>query len=923
MSFAAPAVLFALVVLPAIWWLLRLMPPRPKTETFPPARILAEITPKEETPAQTPWWLTALRLLLAALLIFALAGPSLRSSDEVAPGDGPLLLIVDNGWAAAANWDDIVDGALAIAEMAESAERPLALYATAEAGAGIVAPTDPGEIADRLLSLEPRPYAPDYEAALPQLRTIAATAGFGGAAWIADGLGYDGDDLLQDFVAEAVNGPLAVYRDPTTPIFGMTPPSNAPDGMTTTVIRRDDAGAADGVVVARDLRGRAIGEAAFSFAAGERQAEVTFALPPELRNEIVRLEISGEDNAGAVQLLDDRFRRRAVGLISSESSEQPLLSAEYYISRALLPFADVNVASGELGQSLSDMILSGVSAVILADVGTLPAETEATLSEWVDGGGTLIRFAGPRLAAAESALIPVPLREGGRVLGGALTWDEPQPIGPFPRTSPFFGLDVPGDVFVERQVLAEPSAALTENVWSVLADGTPLVTGAQSGSGLLVLFHVTGDTEWSNLPLSGAFVDMLRRIVALAEAPQGERAGDVATALPPYRVLDGFGRFADPGAAVEPLSGAIAGLAIDAAHPPGFYGAEEEFRAVSLLASDASLDPIEITIDATVADELPGTAEIELRPWLLALVFVLLLADTLAVLWLSGALMGRSLQAATVVLALLMLPLFTQDGWAQGELTEADRFALLAANETALAYVVTGDPANDEISRAGLYGLSWILRQRTSFEPPDPIGVDIATDELAFFPIIYWRVAPGAPMPEPDAIARVDAYLRNGGIVLFDTADQLERTTADLAQVTTAAGLYLREMLTTIDIPPLEPVPVDHVLTKTYYLLDEFPGRYTGGDFWVEILPDTPDDLVGRPARPTDGISPIMVTSNDLAAAWAVDDNGAFLFPMVNNDQRQREIAFRAGVNIVMYALTGNYKTDQVHVPDLLERLGQ
>ncbi|HZP20344.1 MAG TPA: DUF4159 domain-containing protein, partial [Bauldia sp.] len=69
--------------------------------------------------------------------------------------------------------------------------------------------------------------------------------------------------------------------------------------------------------------------------------------------------------------------------------------------------------------------------------------------------------------------------------------------------------------------------------------------------------------------------------------------------------------------------------------------------------------------------------------------------------------------------------------------------------------------------------------------------------------------------------------------------------------------------------------------------------------------------------------STILITENDFAAAWATDENGNYLFPTVPTDPRQREMAYRAGVNIVMYTLTGNYKADQVHVPALLERLGQ
>src|SRR5690606_22948076 len=98
-AFAAPWILTALVVLPAIWWLLRLTPPAPKRISFPPLRLLLGLTPKEETPHRTPWWLILLRLAIAALVILALAQPLLRAN-EALPGDGPIVVVVDNGWAS-------------------------------------------------------------------------------------------------------------------------------------------------------------------------------------------------------------------------------------------------------------------------------------------------------------------------------------------------------------------------------------------------------------------------------------------------------------------------------------------------------------------------------------------------------------------------------------------------------------------------------------------------------------------------------------------------------------------------------------------------------------------------------------------------------------------------------------------------------
>src|SRR5262249_780128 len=256
----------------------------------------------------------------------------------------------------------------------------------------------------------------------------------------------------------------------------------------------------------------------------------------------------------------------------------------------------------------------------------------------------------------------------------------------------------------------------------------------------------------------------------------------------------------------------------------------------------------------------------------------------------------------------------------------ADYFASRATVETHLAYVVTGDSEADSVSKSGLTGLTTFLAQRTALEAGDPVGVDIERDELAFFPIIYWPIVPGAKKPSPQALARVDAYMKQGGTMLFDTRDAVLAPPGPGGEARSPGMLELRAILSSLDIPELEPVPRDHVLTKTFFLLRDFPGRFATGQLWVEALQsarDEEEDDSKRPARGGDGVSSIIITSNDLAGAWAMRPDGQAMLPMVPGEQRQREFAFRAGVNIVMYTLTGNYKADQVHVPALLERLGQ
>ena len=249
---------------------------------------------------------------------------------------------------------------------------------------------------------------------------------------------------------------------------------------------------------------------------------------------------------------------------------------------------------------------------------------------------------------------------------------------------------------------------------------------------------------------------------------------------------------------------------------------------------------------------------------------------------------------------------------------------LAAALDTRLAYVVTGDSEVDNMSKAGLFGLGLELRARTAYEPADTIGVDIERDDLSFYPLLYWPMAPSQKDLSPKAAAKIDQFMRAGGTILFDTRDSpiqgLSGTSASAGEAT------LRRLLSKLDIPPLEPAPSDHVLTRTFYLLKEFPGRWSGGQVWVEALP--PEDPNHPPegpvaARGGDGVSPIVMGGNDWAAAWARDERGEPIAAVVPGGEGQREMAIRFGINLVIYAMTGNYKTDQVHVPALLERLGK
>ena len=896
LAFASPWLLVALAVLPIIWWLLRVTPPAPRRIAFPAIRLLLGLVPREETPARTPLWLILLRMALAALVIVAAAHPLLNPQARLA-STGPILVIVDDGWTAARNWPARQSALADLLAEAEREDRQVVLVATAPPVTNEPASLAPIRAADAraaVQALQPKPWPVDRQAVLARLKALSvadATSAF----WLSDGVADGESQALATYLAE--RGSLHYLA---------AEPSQAPLLLIAGEMRVNDLGvrvrslpapvprllqvrasAEDGGLLARQVA---------TIEPGAKGVEVRLPMPSELRNRAARIEIEGDQSAGAVLLVDERWRRRPVGVAAATNAGgQPLLSENYYLERALGPFTEIR-----RGRPI-DLLKRELAVLIFSDVGPDSPAEEGTIVKWIEAGGLLLRFAGPHLAEQADQLLPVRLRRGGRTIGGALSWEQPARLAPFAPDSPFAGLAVPADVTVSRQVLAEPDLDLAAKTWARLADGTPLVTAEKRGQGRIVLVHTTANADWSNLALSGLFVEMLRRTVAMSQG--------VATAseeaLPPIETLDGFGRLQRAPPTARPISGKeVASAIASPQHPPGFYGTTDSKRALNLSAGIAELKPIVSLPPGSTRESFPSGREIDLRPPLLTAALLLTLADLLIAYALRG-LLGRRLgqPAAAFLFAVL--------GAASAARAD-DAFVVQATSELRLAYVRTGNDQVDTVSRAGLVGLTATLNRRTAVETADPLAVDIERDELIFFPLLYWPVVSDQAPPSSTAVERINRYLGTGGTILFDTRDGDDQTPGSFGGAALSAQ-RLRRLVGAIKIPTLVPIPPDHVLTKSFYLLHEFPGRWNAGSLWVESVED----------RVNDGVSSVVVGANDWAAAWAVDGQGRPAFAVVPGDESQREMAMRFGVNLVMYVLTGNYKSDQVHVPAILERLGQ
>ncbi len=917
LSFVAPAALLGLAFLPVLWSLLRVIPPAPKRLRFPAIRLVMKLVNPEEESAKTPLWLILLRLAILVLIIVGAAHP-IFNADSKMVGSGPLVLVVDDGWTAAQNWRKRQTIFANLVDQAERKGRPVAVITTAPVP--INASRDPAGLmtADaarrHLGALQPKPWPVNRQAAsaiLSNLNIDAAANVF----WLSDGIKSVGkDEDLPAFINELKRlGKVTIVAEPPAeaPLILM-PPVSERAGLKMIFRRLERAASESWKLLFRDEKGGVLAQRDVTIGGGSKEGTYLLKVPVELRNRITQIEIQNQNTAGATVLVDERWRRRPVGLVSAikRSGDQPLLDNLYYLDRALDPFTEVRV------DTIKKLLRRELSLMVLADPGKIGKEDRKDIARWMADGGVAVRFAGPNLGSkkglAKDPFLPVRLRQGDRELGGALSWSKPARFAAFDEKSPFAGISIPGDVLIHRQVLAQPAVDLAEKTWARLTDGTPLVTAEKHGRGWLVFFHITASPAWSNLPLSGLFVSMMQNLVQMSRGITGNSSDKQ---LKPIQSINGFGRLGPVQAGALAIKGnEFMDQKPGPHHPPGFYGdaaARRAFNLSSSLGLLASIGGLDSGIDRTTYQI---SREKDYRGQLLTAALVLAILDIIASLALRGYFTMARATAILITFSLGIGSIAPVTAQQQNQPVKGLGDRLMSSTlKIRLAYVRTGNRQIDETSFAGLSGLAFVTNSRTAADMGRPIAIDPATDELSYYPLIYWPINEDAEIIGATTAARLNLYLKSGGTILFDTRDQ------------GSSGINadrLEEITRNLDLPAMTAIPSDHVLTKAYYLLREFPGRWTGGRLWVERLSGQSGGASSG-GRVNDGVSSIIVGANDWAAAWALNDAREPLYPAVPGGERQREMAYRFGINLMMYVLTGNYKADQVHLPAILERLGQ
>jgi hypothetical protein len=918
LSFLQPIILLAFISLPLLWLILRVTPPPPKVIKIPTFRFIKELKPEDHTSKDTPLWLLLLRLLAISLIIFGFAGPVLNAQSYL-KGQLPPRIVIDNSWQGAAAWDSMIAKGVAIAEEAGRENLNIRITLTADdltARSWLGNEMGAKEASARLKALEPQSWPADYKALTETLEKDKKSYH---SYFLSGGLYQETQEDFFELLVERGGLDIFIPSETTLPyvLSNDNKKLNSDDhegGLYATLKAAHSSQTARPLTINALDNGNGIIDRLkitpdmWDNENDKIEADIHFDLPAKLVSKVQRLQLGDQRTAASTLIVDPALSRKSIGLVKvmGEKDNKAYIGPAFYLNRALSPYADITEGP------LSEILKSQPDIIILPDDIASFSEQLNDMQDWLEKGGILIRFSGPRLlenaqgastvSSSLNQFLPLSLRRGGRSMGGELSWESAMPLAEFSEDSLFFGLPKAEDVKIKQMVLAEPGDYLDSRSWARLEDGTPIVTYDTRGNGLIVLFHVTATPDWSTLPLSGLYVEMLKRIIDLSAMPKDQRSelGDRANVnLSPIYTLGGYGQIQSPSPAIKPLSALLdeKNITLSLSIPPGLYAGQGLSKTLNL--------GNKIT-DMTIlnADNLPRASALqyyqsskEERPGSLILyIALLLLTADLAACFLfvgkKGALskaVGKSIIVAGVTLFMLSSASAAQASeYLERNMSEyADNFYL--------AFIRSEDENLNNTVEKGLEELAITLNMRTSAEPVGIISLDVNNDELSFFPLIYWPVVSGQSALDVTTMNKIQNYLDHGGMILFDVQ-------SSGALDTNTTNEDLRRLIGRLNIAPLEIVPEGHALSRSFYLLDNYPGLHPDYPVWVEQKEDT---------RIADAGS-VLIGSNQWAHSWAR-----------GSGSNQEEMAMRFGVNLVMYALTGNYKTDQVHVKHILERLGE
>ena len=887
--FTYPFFLLAFFLFPFIWRFLKTVPPSPKLKKFPAIVFLAKNKSMDNKPEKNSNLIVVLRLLLLSFIILGFSQPQInRSNNDIVSN----LIIIDNSRFSSLAWKSTINKITQLILENNNEQNNFSIITTTESTKNnlfYLHGKNSSEILESLSSLKPFPWDPNYSLLKKKINNFEKK--FDNIYWFTEPIDIKDKTGLFDELSKNNIKIFNINEEKIPPIIKFKSQKN--DNFNFEIFHPLKI-FNEGTIDCYSFDNRLLFKTSFKTNLIQQQnfyvSEVQLAVPSSLKNKIDYFRFNNINSSSTKVFLSETQKKKTVGIIETNQNNQTLNfdSGNYFVEKALK-------TNFEIKKNSFDKILDKEIKLLFVDDQFINYdESIEELEKWINDGGTLVKFAGENFIKDIESLSHKKLRSafsltGKKIsIGGKLSLKQSLNLLEVSDESPLHGLEIPNEIEITKYIESSPSSSYRNiNVWLRLENGTPLISSISQSKGQIILFHIPCNTTWSNLTLSYFFVDILQKIV---DQSKGVKLRENRT-LKPFKNLDAFGELVDPSPQSLNITNInmLKTLKINFNHPPGLYKDVYGIYALNSGRSNQLKFKLSRFNNKISFDQKYNEKNINLRNSLFVLAIFLFITDTIVTLF-SRQLLNFKKLIFSIFFLFLSISL---------EL-KAEKIEISEISENKIGYILNGNPEIDEVSYNGLKNLSDIITQKTAAIFTDPKSIDLKKDKLFSFPLIYW-----ATNTEVKSLPKkIKQYINDGGLLLIDCKLNQDEIIIDKC-------LKRFETLLESNFPGnLEILNKSHAIAKSFYLLKNFPGRRNEPVFFFKSN-----------SLKFDNASSVVFGNNDWTGAWAKNNEDDFLFPILENNPNQRNMSFRFGLNLLIYSLTGNYKTDQVHIPEILKRM--
>ena len=889
-SFVYPYLLFIALFLPFIWIFLKTSPPLPNLKKFPAIIFLAKKKSLDQTPEKISYPMVILRLVILIFLIIGFSQPQINKANN---NQIQNLIVLDNSWLSGTSWIDRKQKIIELIQSQESELNNFSIITTTEFSKGNffnLYNKKPSEIIEFVSSLEPLSWEPNYSLLYKKLKENKRI--YDNIYWFTEPLIDKDKESLYSYLSKKN---LKIIKSSEKKILPIVKFSQKENNTYEFVISHPLNIFSEGVIDSFDQEKNLLYRVPYEGKSIQKNeiffTKIYINIPLSIREKISYFQINKINSSATKIYLNKIQTKKTIGIVSINQNEKALKfnSGNYFVDKALDNKFEIKK------DSLENLIDMKLKLLFVDDLFLINKLIDAKIISWVKKGGTLIKFGGTNtinnmLDESESSLKDN-FSLTGRIINvdSQLSLKKSLKISNISINSPLYGLTVPDDIKVKQYIESQPSVTSKKiNIWLSLENGTPLISSISLQKGKIIFFHIPSNATWSNLPLSYFFLEIIERII---NQTQGEKLKKDKI-LKPFLNLNAMGELVKPSAQSLNIDNKIIkdSVKVNYDYPPGLYKDNEDFYALN--QSDNLYYDFKIVKDfkSQGFQEITNNRTLNFKPFFLISAFFLFFLDTLVTLFLRQLLKIERTKFLLVILILI----FSSSN------SHSKSLDIEKVMSNKIGYIVTGNDKVDKITHNGLKVLSKFISSKTAAIFSEPTPIDLKEDKLLYYPIIYWPTDSGLnELPK-----KIKRFLNDGGLLLIDCKlDELN------FMINKCLDSF-QKLLKNNQIGQFKEIDEKHAMSKSFYIINNFPGRKNNSIYFATTeLGDF------------DNTASVIIGNNDWVGAWAKNENNEFLFSLLQNDLKQRNVSFKFGVNLLIYSLTGNYKTDQVHIPEFLKRI--